>query len=315
MSRRLKFYDLLDRLPFALSFRSKAWLAALISFLVPLAAMLIYLGSLSGLRQQDRSELTTAVFLVAVCGSLLAYWTITSVLRPVFYVASQLKLFLDHHGPSDLPIHYRDEVGCLMANVNELTRSLREVLAYSTQTSLLDHLTGVYNRRSVEERLRDSIELCRIRQTTISLAVIDIDHFKTLNDSRGHAFGDAVLRQIADLLRTNLRRTDWIGRWGGDEFVILIQGSEPEALALLSRMQELARLKVIVAPDQSVHKITFSCGVCEWRDTMDAASLFARADAALYAAKHGGRDQLQVFQEVTAAAAAAGALTPRRVRI
>ncbi|MFO0508414.1 MAG: diguanylate cyclase [bacterium] len=313
MSRRLKFYDLLDRLPFALSFRSKAWLAALISFLIPLAAVLFYVLSLAGLRKEHRSELIIVIALAGVCGSFFAFWTITSVLRPVYYVASQLKHFLDHQGPANLPIHYRDEVGGLMANVNELTRSLREVLAHSTQTSLLDHLTGVYNRRSAEERLRDSIELCRIRQTTISLAVIDIDHFKTLNDSRGHAFGDMVLRQIAELFRTNLRRTDWIGRWGGDEFVILIQGSEPEALALLSRIQELARHNMIIAPDQSAHKITFSCGVCEWRDTMDTAMLFARADAALYAAKHGGRDQLQTFQEVNAAAA--GTVTPGRTRI
>ena len=162
-------------------------------------------------------------------------------------------------------------------------------------------MTGIYNRRSAENRLKDSIELTRIRQNSLSFAILDIDNFKILNDTYGHDFGDTVLRQVGELLRTNVRRTDWVGRWGGDEFVISVQGGENEASAMLSRLCELARRELFIAPDQSVHKITFSCGVCEWQEMMDSQSLFTKADEALYTAKRGGRDQLQVWSEMAPA--------------
>jgi diguanylate cyclase (GGDEF)-like protein len=239
--------------------------------------------------------------LAAAAAAVFAYWTLSTILRPILYTSRQLNQFLNERVLPDLPAHYRDEVGSLMSNVNYITRSMKDLVESANQNGAIDHLTGIYNRRSAENRLKDSIELTRIRQNSLSFAILDIDNFKMLNDTYGHDFGDTVLRQVGDLLRSNVRRTDWVGRWGGDEFVISVQGGENEASAMLSRLCELVRRELFIAPDQSVHKVTFSCGVCEWQEMMDSQSLFTKADEALYTAKRGGRDQLHVWSEMAPA--------------
>jgi len=297
MSRALKFYDLLNRLPFATSFRSKVVFAVVVSVLLPVMAMEIFFILFSTLKGPELEQAILISGVAAATAAVFAYWALSTILKPILCTSRQLNQFLNEKVLPDLPVHYRDEVGSLMSNVNYITRSMKDLIESANQDGAIDHLTGIYNRRSAENRLKDSIELTRIRQNALSFAILDIDNFKTLNDTYGHDFGDAVLRQTGDLLRTNVRRTDWVGRWGGDEFVIAFQGGESEASAMFSRICELAGRELFIAPDQSVHKITFSCGVCEWQEAMDSQFLFTKADEALYAAKRGGRDQVQVWSE------------------
>lgn len=297
MSRALKFYDLLNRLPFATSFRGKVVFAVVVSVLLPVMAMEVYFVGFSPLKGEQLEQAILISGMAAATAAVIAYWALSTILRPILYTSKQLNQFLNHQVLPDLPVHYRDEVGSLMSNVNYITRSMKDLVESANQNGAIDHLTGIYNRRSAENRLRDSIELTRIRQNSLSFAILDLDNFKKLNDTYGHDFGDSVLRQIGDLLRTNVRRTDWVGRWGGDEFVISVQGGEREASAMLSRICELAKRELFIAPDQSIHKITFSCGVCEWQEAMDSQTLFTKADEALYTAKRGGRDQVQVWSD------------------
>lgn len=301
MSKALKFYDLLNRLPFVTSFRSKVVFAVVVSVLLPVSVMEIYFIGFSTLRGPELEQAILISGLAAAAAAVFAYWTLSTILRPILYTSRQLNHFLNERVLPDLPVHYRDEVGSLMSNVNYIARSMQDLIESANQNGAIDHLTGIYNRRSAENRLKDSIELTRIRQNSLSFAILDIDNFKMLNDTYGHDFGDTVLRQVGDLLRNNVRRTDWVGRWGGDEFVISVQGGENEASAMLTRLCELARRELFIAPDQSVHKITFSCGVCEWQEVMDSQSLFTKADEALYTAKRGGRDQLHVWSEMAPA--------------
>ena len=301
MSKTLKFYDLLNRLPFVTSFRSKVVFAVVVSVLLPVSIMEIYFIGFSTLRGPEVEQAILISGLAAAAAAVFAYWTLSTILRPILYTSRQLNHFLNERVLPDLPVHYRDEVGSLMSNVNYLARSMQNLVESANQNGAIDHLTGIYNRRSAENRLKDSIELTRIRQNSLSFAILDIDNFKMLNDTYGHDFGDTVLRQVGELLRTNVRRTDWVGRWGGDEFVISVQGGENEASAMLSRLCDLARRELFIAPDQSVHKITFSCGVCEWQEMMDSQLLFTKADEALYTAKRGGRDQLHVWSEMAPA--------------
>jgi len=301
MSKTLKFYDLLNRLPFVTSFRSKVVFAVVVSVLLPVSIMEIYFIGFSTLRGPEVEQAILISGLAAAAAAVFAYWTLSTILRPILYTSRQLNHFLNERVLPDLPAHYRDEVGSLMSNVNYLARSMQDLVESANQNGAIDHLTGIYNRRSAENRLKDSIELTRIRQNSLSFAILDIDNFKMLNDTYGHDFGDTVLRQVGELLRTNVRRTDWVGRWGGDEFVISVQGGENEASAMLSRLCDLARRELFIAPDQSVHKITFSCGVCEWQEMMDSQLLFTKADEALYTAKRGGRDQLHVWSEMAPA--------------
>lgn len=301
MSKAMQFYDLLNRLPLSNSFRGKVVFAVVVSVLTPVAVLEVYFIGFSPLHGEALEQAILISGLAAAAAAVFAYWALSTVLRPILFTSRQLNQYLKDRVLPDLPAHYTDEVGRLMSNVNYLTRSMQDLTESAAQNGAIDHLTGIYNRRSAESRLRDSIELSRIRQSPLSFAVLDLDSFKHLNDAYGHEFGDTVLRQIGDLLRVNVRRTDWVGRWGGDEFVISVQGGEVEASAMLLRICEVVRRQEFVAPDGSVHKITFSCGVCEWQDAMDSQGIFHKADEALYSAKRLGRDQVQLWSELAPA--------------
>ena len=149
-----------------------------------------------------------------------------------------------------------------------------------------DPLTGLYNRRELEERLTIEQSRCVRAERPVSLAVIDLDHFKQVNDTRGHGVGDALLRRVGALMRETLRQHDVPSRYGGDEFVLMLpEGTKPELIAVTTRIGRRAH-------DEG---ISLSIGGATWpEDSTDAAALFAVADAQLYAAKASGRCCLSV---------------------
>jgi diguanylate cyclase (GGDEF)-like protein len=300
MVRGLKIYEWLNRIPLTRSFHGKVVAAVAISVLAPAAVLQICLIFFSPFEPAQITLAGRLVSLAAVLGALLSCWSLSKVLTPLTETARALQRFVSEGLPPELPGNYQDEVGRLMANINYLASNVRDLQESEKVNGALDHLTGAFNRRSAENRMRDSIALAQVRHAQMSFAILDIDNFKTLNDTYGHEFGDKVLRQLGDLLRGNIRRTDWVGRWGGDEFVISIEGGEREASAMLSRLVELIRHQRVVAPDGSEHQITLSCGVCEWQESWDASGLFTRADEALYSAKRAGRNQVQVWSEIPA---------------
>lgn len=153
--------------------------------------------------------------------------------------------------------------------------------------SLLDALTGVGNRRLLELELAQAVARS---QPVGALAVVDLDHFKAINDRLGHEGGDAVLRRFAEVAQTVLRKTDRLYRLGGEEFVLwLPQGAGEAVRALLQRLRA-AVADQVRAGGQSV---TFSAGVARHEAGEPWAACLARADAALYRAKHGGRDRIE----------------------
>ncbi len=167
------------------------------------------------------------------------------------------------------------------------------VLAFS------DALTGLANRRWAEEQL--DLELARAARYGGEFAVIliDIDHFKRLNDAYGHAAGDAVLAGLAKTLRRSLRATDQVARWGGEEFVVLA----PETpLSGAVDVAEALRREVAAATFDGRPGITISLGVAARRTGDSHESLLARADAALYRAKAAGRDAVAAAPEDAATA-------------
>ena len=167
----------------------------------------------------------------------------------------------------------------LGARVSELKR-----------TGLTDNLTALPNRRSFDEQLAAEFEIARTRGRELALLVIDIDHFKRLNDTRGHAEGDRALRALAAILRAHLRKPDVAYRYGGEEFVVMMPGASADAaLALAEQLRE--RVAAETAHD---HALTISVGVAAVADrrATSAEELFRDADAALYAAKTAGRNRV-----------------------
>jgi diguanylate cyclase (GGDEF)-like protein len=159
--------------------------------------------------------------------------------------------------------------------------------------ALVDGLTGLANRRQCETLL--ATELARAARFEDSLAVVmaDLDDFKDVNDRYGHPAGDVVLREFADVLRATLREADVAGRWGGEEFILVLPGTEVEgAVRLAERVRSELRTRAILAPDGEPISITASFGVAAFPQVRNEQQLVAAADAALYGAKRAGKDRV-----------------------
>jgi len=154
-----------------------------------------------------------------------------------------------------------------------------------------DQLSGLPNRRALEQHLSHEIELAVSRGTSLSAVVLDIDHFKKVNDTFGHLMGDEVLADVAARFRGVARQDEIVARFGGEEFVWLLPGTDG-AEALLAA--ERARKAIEAEPFGEAGFITVSAGVCELRDA-GSHSLLACADRALYAAKHAGRNRSERY--------------------
>jgi len=179
----------------------------------------------------------------------------------------------------------------LRAKLGARTTELRAALERIQYLAHHDELTRISNRRHLSERL--AAEQLNQRQSgqTMSLVLIDIDHFKTVNDRHGHAAGDAVLRHFAMALQASLRSTDFAGRWGGEEFLVVTpQASAETAAALVERLREALAATSFDALVPGLH-ITFSAGVAECAPGEDLHLAIERADRALYQAKQTGRDR------------------------
>lgn len=156
-----------------------------------------------------------------------------------------------------------------------------------------DHLTGVLTRRGFIERAQQEIERFRRYDRPASLAMVDIDHFKRINDTHGHPVGDKVLREVADRLCAAARPNDFLGRLGGEEFAMLMpETSAKDALVAAERFrEEIAKTLFCPAPGMEL-KVTASFGIAQLdRGILDAETWIAAADEPLYAAKHAGRNR------------------------
>lgn len=173
------------------------------------------------------------------------------------------------------------------------TESLRLELERHRREVLIDPLTGLFNRRAMAERLEEM--MAAEVDAPLSMLVLDIDHFKRINDSYGHAVGDVVIRNVADTVRKCIRGEDMAVRYGGEEFVILLPATPLSGATKVAEVirKRIEALRLVRRQDNfSLAPFTVSLGVAERRRDDTGESLFQRADQALYQAKNGGRNRV-----------------------
>lgn len=178
--------------------------------------------------------------------------------------------------------------GTLMVLV--ITRMLADLRRLSRR----DGLTGLLNRRALEECLNDQMQRSRRSTEPFCVMMVDVDHFKNINDRFGHAVGDSALKQLAALMQKHMREVDRVGRFGGEEFVVLAPGLE-----LVQAMVVAERLRAYIAATPLHHAsgsvgLSVSIGIAQWAgEQEDVSQLLRRADEALYVAKEQGRDRVE----------------------
>jgi diguanylate cyclase (GGDEF)-like protein len=177
----------------------------------------------------------------------------------------------------------------LEARVDERTQALQDALAAANILVITDSLTQVFNRRHMESLVHDEVERAQRYEQATALIILDVDYFKAVNDTYGHPVGDKVLRQVSDILSENLRQSDSLGRWGGEEFLILLPQIN---IAAATNVAEKLRIAIFSADFGLKEPVSISLGVADLQRGESAGDWIKRVDRALYDAKDSGRNQV-----------------------
>ncbi len=222
----------------------------------------------------------------------------TALARSVLTPLRALETGAERFGAGDLSHRVQpvgpDEMGQLGRTFNAMADKLAQTQALLRELSTRDSLTGLINHREFQRQLADEEERSRRYGRPFSLLMLDVDHFKAVNDTYGHLAGDKALRALATLVRGEVRPTDLVARYGGEEFALVLpETSGPGALTLAERLRvRVASQTVAVTAEQSI-SLTVSIGIASYPDEANSVQkLLSAADQALYAAKSGGRNRV-----------------------
>lgn len=182
----------------------------------------------------------------------------------------------------------------LRDNNVSVSKNLKKQQEYRLHASI-DELTGLYNRRWLKNILSRQMKRGQYSDAALSLLMIDVDHFKEINDTRGHLVGDQVLKLIAQVMIDNVRPTDFVARYGGEEFVTVLPASDlAAALVVASRVNRAIReSSKVIAEWGRLPDVTVSIGIAQMRDQESMDEFIGRADRALYRAKKKGRNRVE----------------------
>jgi diguanylate cyclase (GGDEF)-like protein len=239
-----------------------------------------------------------AVSMAIASGLVLAQ----SILKPLNLLNQGVARF----GKGDLSYRInlttQDELEQLAHKINWMAAKLEQSQKALTELATIDGLTSLFNRREFNRRLTIELERSRRERHPVSLLMVDIDHFKPLNDTHGHQSGDDALRQISALIKKEVRPGDQAARYGGEEFaVILPYADSKDALVVAERLRLLIADQDIIIQNGQTIGVTASLGCATFPVDADSEeTLMAEADRALYRAKQGGRNRVCLTSEVLA---------------
>jgi diguanylate cyclase (GGDEF)-like protein len=289
-NKDLKTYASLARIGFPKSYSGKIMLVVFAGTHLPLVALVLYLLLASPGLGTHLGALA-ALLIATLLGFVATLFALRALLAPVRLASYSLKAYLDERRKPELPTGFSDEAGRLMADVQHALDHLDSTILSLEGLSGTDHLTGLPNRRKGEERLAEDLARAKRGGAILTVAVVDVDNFKAINDTHGHQAGDVCLRHVALVIRRNVREGDWLFRWGGDEFVLALWDASvfasPEAV--LGRINAGLRRSPVLLPGGEELVLSISVGAHRYAGEDDLRELLAKADAAMYEAKREGR--------------------------
>ncbi|MGE7922786.1 EAL domain-containing protein [Viridibacillus arvi] len=234
--------------------------------------------------------LVAILFLLFVIKTVMTY-----SMKDFNSVVDQLKQIEKGDYTKKFKIQRRDEVGRIADAAEHLGKQIHKQMEILNFQASFDMLTKLPNRSSIERRIDVGIRHCRLQNEEMTVAFIDVDNFKDVNDTHGHAYGDELLNQVGQRVQTRLSKSSYLGRFGGDEFILLLKAN---CEAIQQNLNEI--LLLFNEPFHlNGHDIyaTASIGVAIYpRDSKSRAGLLAKADTALYEAKKQGRNRVEFFQ-------------------
>lgn len=221
----------------------------------------------------------------------------------LFFSSRQANVYDDIHQDIFLAtssnVSHLVEKSLLFEQVNRLNNQLSAAIESLKVKASFDSLTGVYNRGSVMEFLSESISTAKTKKRVMSVILCDIDYFKSVNDVHGHVVGDVVLKTVAQTLQNGLREYDSVGRYGGEEFLIVLPGTESGgAIVVAERIRQA--ISQLAFEGVKPFNVTISMGIATTgldSEYTDETTLITRADDALYKAKESGRNRVVLYRE------------------
>jgi len=264
----------------------------LLSWMVMLGGALIYALAAFGyladfLARESLMQMTIGGQVILLNYAMVQRWRLLN----------QKLLEVEHKARTQLEFKVHERTSQLRNAMRELEKANRKLAALS----LNDSLTGLYNRRHLDNILPELCAEARRTGQPLTLALIDADRFKSVNDTWGHSFGDTCLQLIAEILTRHVKRPRDIAiRFGGEEFAMLLPGADREgARKVCQAILDDLRNTPLKTPDGQTLTMTLSAGISEFLGLEDEATLFHRADEALYEAKASGRDRVHISEIIT----------------
>lgn len=289
----LKAYSRISRILLNSGFKWKLVSVAIIGTYLQLIAVSLYLLLKPDLTQQALMQIVFSMLVATLVGTVITIYATKVLTTPISLISKALCDYIDHKKVPNLPVHLSDEAGRLMADVQHLIMKSDELSNLFEQTSALDHLTGVYNRHWSEAHLKEEIKRLKRTERTMSIVMVDIDCFNSINEQYGHAVGDLCLKHVSNVIRLNIRGTDWIARWGGDEFLIAMYDTHKDTvIKALDRIRRTVKERPVTTPEGTQITLSISLGICQYADGDSSDTILYKADKALFKAKLYGRDQI-----------------------
>jgi diguanylate cyclase (GGDEF)-like protein len=178
---------------------------------------------------------------------------------------------------------------------------LYKLASHNYKALYFDYLTGINNKRFFDIKISKHIRKLKIKGTSLTILMMDIDFFKGINDNYGHDVGDMVLQHVAKLIHMNIRKQDICFRVGGDEFAVILPETNTEQASLISeRIMEKVRNCAFIIDEKTMKNIdvTLSIGIVEWQDDMKAEQFYKKVDDVLYVSKRNGRNRITAYDKL-----------------